>query len=305
MFKRMIKSAGIALGAAVITVPMFVGSATAAPTQTANLVAYIQSSQGNASLAGSFSYYDHGWKPMPMYNSMTGRVALPVGQSVPVRATYEGTSDQKTVTIGATGTGVWFHTSMVNVMVQSHTNGVLDLADGSASYYARGWHKMTGVNPNNPAIRQTEMLPGNYSFAATYNGTRDQKVQTIVERNVYDHNNATNNANQTVYFHAARVNIALQSLDCAGHVSGFVYGQGQSYYARGWNSVTTPNANNPRMVTAEMLPGTYWFAARTSDPSVQGARYQKQATIVEPNPNNHANATQSVYFSFAAAQCPA
>lgn len=278
MLKHVVRRAAVALSAAAIVLPLMAGTATA-DTPTANLVAYIQSSQGNAPLAGSFQYYDGGWQNMPMYDSTTGRVNLPVGKQVPVRATYEGTTDQKTVTIGENGSGVWFHTSKVNVMVQAHDNSILDLADGSASYYAGGWHAMTGVNANNPAIRQAEMLPGTYSFAATYNGTRDQKTQTIVERNVNDYNNATNNANQTVYFHTSLVTSNLTN-----HKDAPLGGGTASYYAgNAWRVLSNAGV--------EMLPGSYSFAE-----VYNGTRQQQQYTVIETNPNNGANAMQAVNF---------
>ncbi|MDQ2852996.1 MAG: hypothetical protein M3Y49_20110 [Actinomycetota bacterium] len=51
-------------------------------------------------------------------------------------------------------------------------------------------------DPNNPNIVQTEMLPGTYSFAATYNGTRDQKKAVVLEPN----SNNGADADQIVYF---------------------------------------------------------------------------------------------------------
>ncbi len=60
--------------------------------------------------------------------------------------TYNGTRDQKTVTITGhqANQTVYFHTMLVNVELQAHDNSALDIpANGSASYYAGGWHAIT------------------------------------------------------------------------------------------------------------------------------------------------------------------
>ncbi len=177
--------------------------------------------------------------------------------------TYNGTHDQKTATVGQPNANnpagnvqsVYFHAALVNVELQAHDNSVLNIpANGGASYYASGWHAITTLNTNNPSIVQTEMLPGTYSFALTYKGTHDQKSYTVIEPNPNNHANAL----QTVYFHAALVTVELQAhnnsaLDIPGNGSA-------SYYAGGWHAITTLNPNNPAMVQAEMLPGTYSFA---------------------------------------------
>jgi hypothetical protein len=174
----------------------------------------------------------------------------------------------------------------VNVELQSHSNSILDIpGNGSASYYAAGWHAITGVNPNNNSIVQTEMLPGTYSFALTYNGTRDQKTQTIVEPNPNDHTDAL----QTVYFHAALINVELQAHD--NSILDIPNNGSASYYAGGWHAISTLNWNNHDMVVAEMLPGTYTFAL-----TYNGTRDQKTYTVIEPDPNNNAHAMQTVYF---------
>ncbi len=113
----------------------------------------------------------------------------------------------------------------MNVELQAHDNSILDIpANGGASYYASGWHAITTLNTNNPSIVQTEMLPGTYSFALTYNGTHDQKSYTVIEPNPNNHANAL----QTVYFHAALVTVELQAhnnsaLDIPGNGSASYY----------------------------------------------------------------------------------
>ncbi len=203
--------------------------------------------------------------------------------------TYNGTRDQKTVTISTDGQIVYFHTMLVNVELQAHDNSALDIPNhGSASYYANGWHAITTLNVNNHYMVTAEMLPGTYSFAVTYDGTRDQKTATVGQPNA---NTPASNV-QSVYFHAALVNVELQAHD--NSALSIPANGSASYYAGGWHAITGVNPNNHSIVQTEMLPGTYSFAA-----TYNGTRDQKTYTVIEPNPNNHANALQTVYFHAA------
>jgi hypothetical protein len=209
-------------------------------------------------------------------------------------ATYNGTHDQKSYTViepnpnngDHAAQTVYFHAALVNVELQGFNNDALDIpGNGSASYYAGGWHAITAENTNNHSIVQTEMLPGMYSFAATYNGTHDQKSYTVIEPNPNNHANAL----QTVYFHAALVRVELQAHD--NSILDIPANGSASYYAGGWHAISGLDANNNSIVQTQMLPGTYSFAA-----TYNGTHDQKSYTVIEPNPNNHANAVQTVYF---------
>ncbi len=118
-------------------------------------------------------------------------------------------------------------------MAAAHNGSILSIPNnGSASYYAGGWHAITTLNVNNPAIVTAEMLPGTYSFAVTYNGTHDQKTATVGQPNA---NNPAGNV-QSVYFHTGQV---ISTSNTA-----------TSYYAGGWQPFTSGD---------ELLPGTYTF----------------------------------------------
>jgi hypothetical protein len=273
---------GAALAASLLVFAVLAGAAAAdTPAPTGVKVTVVLQAHDGSVLSipanGSASYYSGGWhqitSPNPNNPAMVQTELAPGTYAFAV--VYNGTRDQKTVTIGSNGGTVYFHAALVNVELQAHDNSILDIpANGSATYYAGGWRQITTTNVNNPRIVQTEMLPGTYSFAATYNGTRDQKQYTVIEPNP---NNGTN-ATQTVYFHAALVTGELLSHSGQPLADGTA-----SYYAGGWHAM----ADNQ----AEMLPGTYSFAM-----VYNGTRNQKQYTVIEPNPNNGANAEQTVSF---------
>ncbi|GAA1524012.1 hypothetical protein BJ978_000449 [Agromyces terreus] len=263
-----------------------------APATESLVTVELQSHSGRTLAGGSTSVYLNGkWTAVTdadPTDEARVQISLKPG-TYSFAQVYNGTRQQKQVVIASTEPQtVPFRTALVNLVLQSSTGAALDIpGKGSASYYAGSWQPITGVNTNNRAMVQAEMLPGTYSFAATYNGTRQQKQQTV---KVPDLTGSANSV-QSVYFHAALVKIELQdgvgtALDLPGTGSA-------SYYAGSWRPITTASAGNPLVVEAQMLPGTYSFAATSA-----GERQQKQQTIVEPNINNHENSEQSVQFTF-------
>lgn len=173
-------------------------------------------------------------------------------------------------------------TVTVTVELSAHDGSALDLSGNpaaAASVYAGGWQSITAVDVNNTDFVQVQLTPGTYSFAVTYNGTRNQKTQTIGD------------SGGTVYFSTVLARVALQAHD---HSFLDIPGDGSaSYYAGGWHAITTPDPNNARLVQAEMLPGTYSFAA-----TYQGTREQRNGvTVNAPNPNlPAADNVQGIYF---------
>lgn len=240
--------------------------------KTTGVAIQLEDSNGHPLDTGNASYYAGGWQTIGATSGGVVSVQMLPG-AYSFAMTYNGTRQQLNgVVISGTSDTVTFQTSLVNVMVQAHDNSALDIpGNGSASYYAGGWYLITAINPNNHYLVQAQMLPGTYSFAATYNGTRDQKSVTV------------GSSATTVYFHAALVTVALEAHD--GNPLAITGNGSASYYAGGWHTITGSQ------VQAEMLPGSYSFAV-----TYNGTRDQQTATIVEPNPNNHANALQTVVF---------
>jgi hypothetical protein len=141
------------------------------------------------------------------------------------------------------------------------SNG-LSLNTGEASYYAGGWHDIGSTSYGAP---QVQMLPGSYSFAMTYQGTREQlNSQTV------------SGAASTVTFQAADVVMALVNSTGDPIKDG---GGVASYYAGGWHVVGSTNTSDGR-VHAQMLPGSYSFAM-----TYQGTREQLNSQTV-PNTAN-------------------
>lgn len=276
MFKRL-RSAAVALGAAALAIPLMAGSSMANPTPegatTVNV--QIQGASGVLDIPNSGSasvYYKGSWQSIDGLNANNHKMVqakLDPG-TYTFAATYNGTRDSQVVTVGADAKTVYFQAANVTLKLTDNKGGPLP-AD-SASYYAGGWKTMAGG--------QAEMLPGNYSFAATYNGTRQQKDGlTIIKPN----SNNGANRQQSVGFQTTLVNV--QTTDSAQSYP-IVLGS-PSYYAAGWHEMTIVNQNNKLMRMAQMLPGTYSFADVYNN-----ARQQKNGVKIGAGP------IQSVYFGF-------
>ena len=259
-----------------IAVPLIAGPAMAdpSPTGTTTVNVQIQGSSGILDIPGlgSASVYYHGsWQAIDGVNSNNHKMVqanLEPG-TYTFAATYNGTRDSQLVTVGASAKTVYFQAASVNLELQDNKGGPL-VAD-SASYYADGWKTMSGGT--------AQMLPGNYSFAATYNGTRQQKnAMTIIKPNS---NNGANRY-QTVGFQTTLVNVQASDTNHA------IVQADASYYAGGWHAMTIVNVNNRNMRQAQMLPGTYSFADVSN-----GARQQVNGVTISTGNAQH---IQSVYF---------
>ena len=97
--------------------------------------------------------------------------------------------------------------------------------DGMASYYASGWHTIGSTDGTGQV--HVQMLPGSYSFAMTYLGTREQQ----------NHQTVTG-ASSIVTFQTGQVS------------ANFTGKTVTSYYASGWKPFTNG---------MQMLPGHYTF----------------------------------------------
>ena len=55
----------------------------------------------------------------------------------------------------------YFHAALVSIELRAADDSTLDIpGNGSASYYAGGWHAVTTPDPANPSVVEAEMLPG-------------------------------------------------------------------------------------------------------------------------------------------------
>jgi hypothetical protein len=200
----------------------------------------LKNSTGALMDTGTASYYAGGWHDLG--DTSGGKVAVEMlPGSYSFAMTYNGTRQQFNGQAVANGSTVVFQTTGVTVQLQRSTGENPPLSGGTASYYAGGWHTIGTTDDNGQTT--VEMLPGSYSFAMTFNGTREQK-------------NAVNVSGPTtnVTFQTVLVSVLLRTPDGQGPITDV--DASASYYAGGWHTVTTNNGYAPFL----MLPGNYSFA---------------------------------------------
>ena len=146
-------------------------------------------------------------------------------------AAANSTSTTFEITVTDSG-GTW-----VTVNLRNHLGAPLD--SGSVSYYAGGsWHT---IGDTSGGQTQVEMLPGSYSFAMVYNGTRQQL-----------NNVAISGTNTTVTFQTDDVTVQLED-----HAGKPLDTGTASYYAGSWHTIGDTSGGQTQV---EMLPGSYSFA---------------------------------------------
>lgn len=189
---------------------------------TAVLVRLLDSN-GHGLAGGTVSYYISGWSSAPGSTDAQGNLVVQLPTSSPYLAmtmTYNGTSQQMNLS-GLNAANFTFRTAAVNVKLIDADGNALDT--GSASYYAGGWRSLG--NTSNGAVA-VQMLPGSYSFAMVYNGSRQQKDSIAIALPATD-----------VVFQTGRLSL--------------YYSESISWYSGGWHNFTKP--------TMEYLPGTQTF----------------------------------------------
>lgn len=158
--------------------------------------------------------------------------------NVSVAMVYNGTREQLPPQNQPTNSIFAFQTDLVTVQLKNSTGALIDT--GTASYYAGGWVNLGITHSGQIPV---EMLPGTYSFAMVYNGTREQK------------NTVTVGPNTVVVFQTTGVTVQLQR---STGTNPPLSGGDASYYAGGWNTIGTTDNNG--QTTVEMLTGSYSFA---------------------------------------------
>ena len=172
---------------------------------------------GGGIAGGVATYYAGGWHAFGTtdVSGQAQQEMLPGAYAFAM--VYNGERNQFSQDISA-NQNVVFQTVLATIKLEDHNGNPLDT--GNVSYYAGGWHT---IGDTSGGQIQTEMLPGSYSFAMTYLGTRQQL-------------NGQDVANPVV-FQTGQV----QSTS----------GNATSYYAGGWKPFTQD---------MELLPGTYAFS---------------------------------------------
>lgn len=222
--------------------------------QTGDVTLELRNSGNGLIDTGMASYYASGWHTIG--NTSGGQVhvdLLPGSYSFAMK--YNGTRQQINHVAVADGSVVTFQTTGVTVELRNSSGVLFDT--GSASYYASGWHSIGDTSGGTATV---EMLPGSYSFAMKYNGTRQQK------------NGVNITSTNPVVFQTVAVELQLQD-----HSGSALDTGSPSYYASGWHSIADTVGGSS---TVEMLPGSYSFAMKYN-----GTRQQMNGVnITSTNP---------------------
>ncbi len=191
---------------------------------------------GNGLAGGTASYYLGGWHTIPGETDANGNLvfAAPNSSGLSVAMVHQGERQQLN-DAELLSSSFTFQTVLTTIKLEDHASDPLDT--GTASYYAGIWHTI-GDTSNGQV--QLEMLPGSYSFAMVYAGTRQQ----------LNHQNI--GANAAVVFQTVLTTIKLED-----HTGNPLDTGTASYYAGSWHTIgDTSNGQ----VQLEMLPGSYSFA---------------------------------------------
>ncbi len=205
--------------------------------QTANVVVQLKNSSDALIDTGNASYYAGGWHTIGNTSGGTVSVQLLPG-SYSFAMTFNGTREQfNGVAISGPSTDVVFQTADAVVKLEDSSGYAAD-DTGTASYYAGGWHLIGATSGGQVDV---QMLPGSYSFAMTFNGTREQFNGVAISGPSTD-----------VVFQTTNVVVKLEDSTGTPLDTGTA-----SYYAGGWHLI---GATSGGQVDVQMLPGSYSFA---------------------------------------------
>jgi hypothetical protein len=140
--------------------------------QTAATTVRLRDSQGNPLTQGAVQYYSGAWRDFgAITNGTVTRELLPKGYSF--RMTYAYASLDKAQDVSANPT-VDFSTVLCTVRVKNSQGVPVNGAQGS--YYSGAWRTL-GTTVNGEITK--ELIPINFTFRATSNGTSQDKAQNL------------------------------------------------------------------------------------------------------------------------------
>ena len=198
------------------------------------VVVQLKNSGGALADTGTASYYASGWHAIG--DTLGGQVSVDLlPGSYSFAMTYNGTRQQMNSVNITTMNPVVFQTVAVVLQLKNSSGTLTD--PGTASYYASGWHTIGDTSGGQASV---EMLPGSYSFAMTYNGTRQQMNSMDIT-----------SVNPVIF---QTVDVAVQLKD---HLGNALDTGSASYYASGWHTIGDTSVGQ---VSVELLPGSYSFA---------------------------------------------
>ena len=194
--------------------------------ETRDVAIRLRDSLGNPLEASATEFYAGGWRA---FGSTVGgevhKELLPASYTFAL--TYLGQRNTRAQDVGV-NSEVLFETRDVVIRLQSSTGGALDT--GTTEFYAGGWRAF-GSTVGGEVHK--ELLPAPYTFALTYLGQRNTKVQDIA-------------TSPDVLFQTGAVVSA--SATCNG------------FYAGGWRTFTQG---------MQLLPATYTFRFTSGTPAQQ------------------------------------
>ncbi len=234
--------------------------------KTTGVTVELRNSGGTLIDTGGASYYASGWHTVG--DTSNGKIVVQMlPGSYSFAMTYNGTRQQLNgQVISGLNDTVTFQTTAVTVELRNSSNALSDT--GNASYYAGGWRTIGNTSGGTTTV---EMLPGSYSFAMTFNGTRQQLNGQVVS-----------GPSSTVTFQTTAVTVELRNSGGALIDTG-----NASYYAAGWQTIG--NTSNGA-TTVEMLPGSYSFAM-----TYLGTRHQLNGQVISGNTDTVTFQTGSVH----------
>ncbi len=184
-------------------------------------------SNGTTPVSAAAQYYANGWKDLAGTNQ--GTELLPGNYYFAVN--HRGMRQEQYLGV-ADGAGTYtapFHTVATTIELRDSAGSILD--GGTAQFYAGSWQGAT-INA------EEELLPGNYYFAVTYLGMRQEQYLAVPK----------DKTSYTAAFHTVATTIELR--DSANAI---LDGGAAQFYAGCWQ-------NGSINAAQELLPGNYYFA---------------------------------------------
>ncbi|WP_271752263.1 stalk domain-containing protein [Cohnella sp. JJ-181] len=194
----------------------------------------LKSSGGDPLAGAAVSYYDAGWHTFGTTDAAGVATKTLPDKSYTFHIEYEGTAQDKTQ---HTGTDPLVAFQTVNAKVRLKDSLGNPLSGGTASYYGTGGWKPFGSIAGGEVAK--ELLPGNYTYSVSYEGTSASKAQNT-------------GTDPVVAFQTVKAKVQLK--DSQGNP---LSDATASYYgSEGWKSFGSVTGGE---ASKELLPGSYTF----------------------------------------------
>lgn len=197
-------------------------------------------SDGAPLSGGSVNGYQGGWSDYGTTDA-NGSLFLLGKNPTSLSMTYVGGQEQKNGINFTTTPIVTYQTRVVTMELKDHDGNYTLNSDANGLWYYAGSWRAFGSGKTTDGKETMEMLPVSYSFTLYYQGGSQQ----ISNQNV--------STNALVSFQTAVANMHLSD-----NVGNPISGGSAYYYAGGWHTIGTTDANG--LATIELLPVNYSFS---------------------------------------------